>query len=36
MDKIWDRIILRSRRSLTVVSGMKQPNDPAEPTKVER
>ena len=27
--------ILRSRRSLTVVAGMKKPNDHAEPTKVE-
>jgi len=27
--------ILRSRRSLTVVAGMKKLNDHAEPTKVE-
>ena len=27
---------IRSRRSLAVVAGMKKPNDPAEPTKVER
>ena len=32
MDKIWDR----SRRSLAVVAGMKNPIDHAEPTKVER
>ena len=29
-------LILRSRRSLAVVAGMKKPNDHAEPTKVER
>ena len=28
--------ILRSRRSLAVVAGMKKSNDHAEPTKVER
>jgi len=28
--------ILRSRRSLNVVAGMKKTNDHAEPTKVER
>ena len=28
--------ILRSRRSLAVVAGMKKTNDQAEPTKVER
>ena len=28
--------ILRSRRSLAAVAGMKNPNDHAEPTKVER
>ena len=28
--------ILRSRRSLAVVAGMKKWNDHAEPTKVER
>ena len=28
--------ILRSRRSLAVVAGMKKPNDHAEPTKIER
>ena len=28
--------ILRSRRSLAVVAGMKNMNDHAEPTKVER
>jgi len=28
--------ILRSWRSLAVVTGMKKPNDHAEPTKVER
>jgi len=28
--------ILRSRRSLAVVTGMKKKNDHAEPTKVER
>ena len=28
--------ILRSRRSLAVVAGMKKANDHAEPTKVER
>jgi len=28
--------MLRSRRSLAVVTGMKTPNDHAEPTKVER
>ena len=33
MDKIWDRKIRRSRRSLAVVAGMKKPNDHAEPTK---
>ena len=27
--------ILRSQRSLAVVAGMEQPNDHAEPTKVE-
>ena len=36
MDKIWDRKILRSRRSLAVVAGMKKLNDHAERTKVER
>ena len=36
MDKLWDRKIRRSRRSLAVVAGMKTPNDHAEPTKVER
>mgnify|MGYP000738901847 CR=1 FL=1 len=36
MDKIWDIKILRSRRSLAVVAGMKKPNDHAEPIKVER
>ena len=36
MDKIWDRKILRSLRSLAIVVGMKKPNDHAEPTKVER
>ena len=36
MDKIWDRKILRSQRSLAVVAGMKKTNDHAEPTKVER
>ena len=36
MDKIWDRKILRSRRSLAVVAGMKNTNDHAEPKKVER
>jgi len=36
MDKIWDRKILRSRRSLDVVAGMKKPNDHAEPTKGKR
>ena len=28
--------ILRRRRSLAVVAGMKKPNDHAEPTKAER
>jgi len=28
--------ILRSRRSLAAVAGMKTPNDHAEPTQVER
>jgi len=32
MEKIW----IESRRSLVVVTGMKKPNDHAEPTKVER
>ena len=27
MGKIWDRNIIRSRRSLAVVAGMKKPND---------
>jgi len=36
MDKIWDRTIIRSRRSLAVVAGMKKTNDHVEPTKVER
>ena len=36
METIWDRKILRSRRSLAVVAGMKKPNDHVEPTKVER
>jgi len=36
MDTIWDRKIIRSRRSLGIVAGLKQPNDQAEPTKVER
>ena len=35
MDKIWQKI-LRSRRSLAVVVGMKKTNNHAEPTKVER
>jgi len=33
MDKIWYLEILRSRRSLAVMAGMKKPNDHAEPTK---
>ena len=33
MDKIWDRKIFRSRRSLVVVAGMKIPNDHEETTK---
>ena len=36
---LWIRFgieILRSRRSLAVVPGMKKPNDHAKPTKVER
>jgi len=36
MDKIWDRKLLQSRRSLVVVAGMKKTHDHAEPTKVER
>jgi len=36
MDKICDRKILRSRRSLAVVAGMKKTNDYTELTKVER
>ena len=36
MDKIWDKKILRSWRSLAVVAGKKNPNDHAEPTKVKR
>ena len=36
MDTIWDKKILRSLRSLAVLAGMKNPNDHAEPTKVER
>mgnify|MGYP000631007991 CR=1 FL=1 len=36
MDNIWDKKIFRSRRSLAVVAGMENPNDHAEPTKVER
>ena len=36
MDKIWDRKILQSRRSLAVVAGMEKPNDHAEPTKFKR
>jgi len=39
MDKIWDRKILRSRRSLAIVAGMTTtalPHDHAEPTKIER
>ena len=36
MDKIWERKILRSRRSLAAVAGMKKPNDRGEPTKDER
>ena len=35
MDKIWDRKILPSRRSLAVVAGMEKTNDHAELTKVE-
>ena len=34
MDKIWDRKILRSRRALAVVAGMKKPNDHAEEKKL--
>ena len=33
MEPIWDRKILRSRRSLAVVAGMKKTKDHAEPTK---
>ena len=33
MDKIWDRKILRSRRSLAVVAGTKKSNDHAEAKK---
>ena len=32
MDKIWDRKILQSRRSLAVVAGAKKPNDHAKKT----
>ena len=36
MDKIWDKKIIRSRRSLADVAGMKKMYDHAEPAKVER
>ena len=38
MDKIWDKKILRSRKSLAVTCGGDEnnPNDHAGPTKVER
>ena len=33
---VYTMNILRSRRSLVIVAGMKKTNDHAEPTKVER
>jgi len=36
MSTFTSILILRSRRSLAVVAGMKKTNDHAEPTKVER
>ena len=37
MDKLWDRKSFKvGGMSLAVVAGMKQPNDHADPTKVER